>query len=114
MGGGSSKSTTAQTSTQTSTALSADGVITGGLIQGAGAVTITDMFPEAVADAFTQLIQLTEKGLVLAGEAGSKAIDAVGDRRAEQENPGLATTNSLTQPAVLGAAAFVAYMLLKR
>ena len=107
MGSKSSSSTTQETAQQ-----GVEGVTTGTILQGEN-ITITENFPDAVADAFSDLIGIVGSSLDVAKGSGEFAVNAVAERRFSEEQPALATTEKCI-PVLLGIAALGAFVMVTR
>jgi len=95
--GGSSKSST----DQGQTAQSADGVITGKVvnISSKGSVTYTEAFPDAVQNAFSQLVSLANTGIESTKQLSGIAVQAA--QQAAQPDTELAKKTLQYLPVVV-------------
>lgn len=98
MGG---KSSSKQSSSQTTLQGSSEGVVLGSVIQGSG-ITLTDYFPQDVADAFGKLIDLTGESLNLTRDAGTAALDQVTKFGELQTQPDLSIIREIAPMLVIG------------
>lgn len=108
MGSKSSSSTTQETAQQ-----GVEGVTTGTILQG-DAITITENFPDNVAKAFEQLITITGSALDTAKGAGEIAIGAVSERRFQEEQPLLSSSEKLIPLAIGGVVLIAAIFAFKK
>ena len=113
--GGRSSSSNAQT--QETTTLESDGVIVGDLFQGKS-VTVNQDFPDAVGEAFNQLVDLAGSAISLAGQAGGRAldnaesaIDRVADRSEFAQSPEFQTLDRYIPVAMLAVLAAGVYFV---
>lgn len=78
-----------------------DGVITGTVLQG-DSININQEFPDAVADAFSELIGLAQSGIQFGSDAGSAAVDVIAETRWREEQPILSTQEKFIPVLTLG------------
>ena len=108
-----SKSSTQQTSTQSTTQGDISGVVAGDAYQGE-TITITENFPDNVAAAFNQLINLVGKTVDVAERTGSAAITAVAQRTETATQPEVSTVNKLVPVAIIISLGVAATMVFRR
>jgi len=104
-----STNTTTNT-TSTSTQQGLDGFNTGRILQGES-INVNDAFPESVANAFGQLVDLATYGVDFAGAAGQEAaniskgaLETVSNTRFREEQPVLASTEAFIPVIMAGLA----------
>jgi len=117
MGGRSSSSSDQQ---QETVQLTSDGVVAGDLFQGKS-VSVTQEFPDTVAQAFEQLIGLAGDTVQLAGQAGARALDnsqdaiaQVSDRTSFSENPNAQTINRYLPVFMLLTLGVSVYLIVRK
>lgn len=116
----SQKTTSTTTNIQETLQASSDGVVVGDLLQGES-ISVSNQFPDSVAKAFGQLIELTGQTVDIAAAAGSRAISsgetslAIVAKKSEIETaPELATLTKLLPTIGLGIAAITLIFIFKR
>lgn len=111
--GGKSSSTTSTTTKQTTEAKSQEssGVVAGDVLQIEGGDLVQE-FGDNVANAFSQLIDLTNKTIDVAADTGQTALTQVAARAQAQETPSIASLESfkplLTTAIIVGGIVIVA------
>lgn len=111
-GGKSSSSTSSETSTE-STQQGVEGVVTGRILQGK-TITVTEEFPEAVQEAFRDLIDLAGMGLNFASGAGEKAAEIVSQTKFAEQQPVLSSIEKFIPVIIAGIAVSGLVLLAKR
>lgn len=119
--GGSSKSSSATSSSQTSKANTIDGVNTGRIHQGDiafgkesrnNSINVYE-FSEDVKQAFSEMMGLLGKTIDTASDAGSAALNAIKERYDQQENPNAALTSKALPILGILSVGMVLYFFVK-
>jgi len=113
MGGKSSSSSSTTTSTENQQA-DASGVITGGVIQGGGAITLNDYFPADVGAAFNSVLDLLGQTIQGAGQVAQQSIQSVADRTEAATQPELSVVTKLVPVAMLAIGVVAVYFLTRK
>lgn len=112
MGGGSSKQS--QSSTQETLQQSADGVVTGTVLQSEGALTVNQDFSAEVQKAFSDIVELASQSFNVAVDAGTLALDTVAQNNERTLNPEVSLVRDYLPVFMLAAAGIVLIALFRK
>lgn len=109
MSGGKNKSSSTQSTTQTTTAQDASGVV-GDVFQGQ-TINITDNLPQELVDIFGGLIDLSKTSVNAAIDAGGAAIDSFSAVKETSISPETSQLKTLTPVLIIAAIGLVVFVI---